>query len=245
MLQWSSSISAPRTINIKNRITNMNKIKGLFNAALLSLLLACPLSVSATELNPPQQVIQDTSDLLYCIIQSDKEKLRDREFIFQLVHDVVEPRVDLDKISRLVLGKYWRKASEQQKTQFQKEFKDLLVNTYATAFDEFEDWTVKFQPMSFEPEKKRIVVKTEMILSSRPPIAVNYRMAKNKAGDWKAYDIIIEGISMVTNYRGSFAKSIKKEGGLGNVIQQLVDKNSRSQAEANKPAVIETASKNP
>ena len=224
----------------------MNTIKGLFSAAILALLINIPLSVAAAELNPPQQVIQDTSDLLYCIIQSDKKKLQDREFIFQLVNDVVEPRVDLNKISKLVLGKYWRKASDQQKTQFQKEFKGLLVNTYATAFNEFEDWTVKFLPMSFELEKKRVVVKTEMILSSRPPIAINYRMAKNKAGDWKAYDIIIEGISMVTNYRGSFAKSIKKKGGLDNVIQQLAEKNKRSQAqaEANK-LVIETASKAP
>jgi len=220
----------------------MNTMKRLLSASLLALLISAPLSVSASELNPPQQIIQETSDLLYCIIQSDKEKLNDREFIFQLVHDVVEPRVDLNKISRLVLGKYWRKASSEQKAHFQKEFKDLLVNTYATAFNEFEDWTVKFLPMSFDAKKKRAIVKTEMILPSRPPIAINYRMAKNKAGDWKAYDIIIEGISMVTNYKGSFAKSIKRNGGLGHVIQQLADKNKRSEAEANKPA-IETASK--
>jgi len=220
----------------------MNTLKGLFSAALLALLINTPLSVAAAELNPPQQVIQDTSDLLYCVVQSDKEKLNDREYIFQLVQDVVEPRVDLNKISRLVLGKYWRKASDLQKTQFQKEFKHLLINTYATAFNEFEDWTVKFLPMSFDPEKKRVVVKTEMILASRPPIAINYRMAKNKVGEWKAYDVIIEGISMVTNYKGSFAKSIKKKGGLNNVIQQLADKNARSQAKA-KEASLEIVNK--
>ncbi|MEW5010714.1 MAG: ABC transporter substrate-binding protein [Cycloclasticus sp.] len=203
-------------------------------------------AVSATELSPPQQVIQDTSDLLYSIIKSDKDKLNDREYVFQLVHDVVEPRVDLNKISKLVLGKYWRKASKQQRIEFQKEFKHLLINTYATAFNEFDDWTVKFLPTSLTKNKKRVVVKTEMILTSRPPIAVNYRMTRNKAGEWKAYDVIIEGISMVTNYKGSFAKSIKKKGGLDNVIQKLTDKNKRSreEAEANKLR-IDSANKHP
>lgn len=221
----------------------MKILKGLFASLLLSLLMT---AVSATELSPPQQVIQDTSDLLYSIIKSDKDKLNDREYVFQLVHDVVEPRVDLNKISKLVLGKYWRKASKQQRIEFQKEFKHLLINTYATAFNEFDDWTVKFLPTSLTKNKKRVVVKTEMILTSRPPIAVNYRMARNKAGEWKAYDVIIEGISMVTNYKGSFAKSIKKKGGLDNVIQKLTDKNKRSreEAEANKLR-IDSANKHP
>jgi len=224
----------------------MKILKGFFASLLLSLLMTAASSVSATELSPPQQVIQDTSDLLYSIIKSDKGKLNDREYIFQLVHDVIEPRVDLNKISKLVLGKYWRKASKQQRIEFQQEFKHLLINTYATAFNEFEDWTVKFLLTSATKSKKRVVVKTEMILTSRPPIAINYRMARNKAGEWKAYDVIIEGISMVTNYKGSFAKSIKKKGGLANVIQQLADKNKRSreEAEANKPH-IESANKHP
>ncbi|MEW5057551.1 MAG: ABC transporter substrate-binding protein [Cycloclasticus sp.] len=224
----------------------MKILKGFFASLLLSLLITAASSVSATELSPPQQVIQDTSDLLYSIIKSDKDKLNDREYVFQLVHDVVEPRVDLNKISKLVLGKYWRKASKQQRIEFQKEFKHLLINTYATAFNEFDDWTVKFLPTSLTKNKKRVVVKTEMILTSRPPIAVNYRMARNKAGEWKAYDVIIEGISMVTNYKGSFAKSIKKKGGLDNVIQKLADKNKRSreEAEANKLR-IDSANKHP
>ncbi|MEW5007674.1 organic solvent ABC transporter [Cycloclasticus sp. 46_83_sub15_T18] len=224
----------------------MKILKGFFASLLLSLLITAASSVSATELSPPQQVIQDTSDLLYSIIKSDKDKLNDREYVFQLVHDVVEPRVDLNKISKLVLGKYWRKASKQQRIEFQKEFKHLLINTYATAFNEFDDWTVKFLPTSLTKNKKRVVVKTEMILTSRPPIAVNYRMARNKAGEWKAYDVIIEGISMVTNYKGSFAKSIKKKGGLDNVIQKLTDKNKRSreEAEANKLR-IDSANKHP
>lgn len=207
----------------------MNKLKGFLTIGLLAFLISIASLASASGLNAPQKVIQETSDLLYDIIQKDKDRLDDRDYVFQLVNEVLEPRVDLDKVSKLVLGKYWRKATDEQKTQFQKEFKGLLVNTYATAFNEFDEWTIHFIPMALDPTKKRLIVKTEIIQPSRPPVAVNYRMAINKTGNWKAYDVIIEGISMVTNYKASFSKTIKKAGGLDKVIQQLAEKNKLSE----------------
>ena len=208
----------------------MNKLKGFLTIGLLAFLISIASLANANDLNAPQKVIQETSDLLYDIIQKDKDKLDDRDYVFQLVNEVLEPRVDLDKVSKLVLGKYWRKATDEQKTQFQKEFKGLLVNTYSTAFKEFDEWTVHFIPMTLDPTKTRLTVKTEIIQPSRPPVAVNYRMAINKEGNWKAYDVIIEGISMVTNYKASFSKTIKKAGGLDKVIQQLAEKNKQSEA---------------
>jgi len=208
----------------------MNKLKGFLTIGLLAFLISIASLANASDLNAPQKVIQETSDLLYDIIQKDKDRLDDRDYVFQLVNEVLEPRVDLDKVSKLVLGKYWRKATDEQKTQFQKEFKGLLVNTYSTAFKEFDEWTVHFIPMTLDPTKTRLTVKTEIIQPSRPPVAVNYRMAINKEGNWKAYDVIIEGISMVTNYKASFSKTIKKAGGLDKVIQQLAEKNKQSEA---------------
>lgn len=219
----------------------MNKLKGFSSIGLLVFLMGFASFSNANDINGPQQVIQDTSDLLYEILKNNKEKLNDRDYIFQLVNEVLEPRVDLDKISKLVLGKYWRKASDEQKTQFQKEFKGLLVNTYATAFNEFEEWTIHFLPMTLDPTKTRVSIKTEVIQASRPPVAVNYRMAVNKAGEWKAYDVIIEGISMVTNYKASFAKTIKKAGGLDEVIQQLAEKNRQSEEPSSQLALDEAS----
>ena len=210
----------------------MNKLKGFLTVGLFAFALTISSFASAEDLNPPQQVIQETSDLLHDILQKDKSKLDDLDYVFQLVNEVLEPRVDLNKISRLVLGKHWRKASEEQKTSFQKEFKGLLVNTYATAFKEFDEWTIHFIPMTFDPTDTRLMVKTEIIQPSRPPVAVNYRMALNKAGEWKAYDVIIEGISMVTNYKASFSKTIKNAGGLDQVIQQLAEKNKLSETDS-------------
>ena len=139
----------------------MNKLKGFLTVGLFAFALTISSFASAEDLNPPQQVIQETSDLLHDILQKDKSKLDDLDYVFQLVNEVLEPRVDLNKISRLVLGKHWRKASEEQKTSFQKEFKGLLVNTYATAFKEFDEWTIHFIPMTFDPTDTRLMVKTE------------------------------------------------------------------------------------
>jgi len=211
----------------------MKQIRKLITFGLFALLTSTNTFAFATDLNAPQKVILETSDLLHSIITKEEDQLGNRQFVFQLVNEVVEPRVDLNKISKLILGKHWRKATDVQKAQFQKEFKNLLVNTYATAFTEFDDWTVNFLPMSLNPSDKRVVVKSEIITSSRPPIAVNYRMAKNKEGEWKAYDVIIEGISMVTNYKGSFSSSIKRSGGLDNVIKDLAAKNKQSEEPVN------------
>ncbi len=221
----------------------MKKINGLILLSVLVLLTSTHSFAFAADLNAPQKAILETSDLLHDIVSKEKEQLGDRQFVFQLVNEVVEPRVDLNKISKLILGKHWRKATDVQKAQFQKEFKNLLVNTYATAFTEFNDWTVKFLPMSLDPADKRVVVKSEIITASRPAIAVNYRMAKNKAGEWKAYDVIIEGISMVTNYKGSFSSSIKRSGGIDNVIKDLAAKNKLSE-DASKKQDLEEVSDN-
>jgi len=208
----------------------MRKIRTITLISLLTIMSALYTTAFAAELNAPQQVIQEISTVLSDIVKNDREKLADREYIFQLVDEVVGPRVDLGKVSRLVLGKHWRSATPEQKEQFQEQFKNLLVNTYASSFTELEEWTIHFLPMTLEAKDTRVYVKTEIIQPSRPPIAVNYRMARNKAGEWKAYDVVIEGISMVTNYKSSFATSIKKSGGLDNVINTLVEKNKKLKA---------------
>ena len=203
----------------------MEKHNGLLITLSCFLLLLTSIGAIAKGLNAPQLAIQKTSNLIYNAAKENSERLGDRDYALILVNDILEPQLDLEKISRLVLGKHWRKASDEQKIAFQREFKTLLVNTYASSFNEFSEWTVHFLPMSLEPEVKRTLVKTEVIQPSRPPVAVNYRMAITKEGIWKTYDVMIEGISMVTNYRSSFAKSIRESGGLDNVIQMLAEKN--------------------
>lgn len=179
-----------------------------------------------SELNAAQQPIKATSDKLYQILQTDREALKnDRALVFQLVEEVVEPHVDFDRVSALVLGKHWRTASEAERNEFKQQFKCLLVNTYATAFTEFTDWSIHFLPMGPTEGADRVVVKTEVIQPSVPPVAVDYRMRLNKEGQWQIYDVLIEGISMVTNYRTGFAQQIRQSGGLESLIADLKRKN--------------------
>lgn len=209
---------------------------------LMFLLLAGPLSAASTELNAPQLVIKETSDLVSSMLATDRDALaNDKALLLQAVNDILEPRLNLDKVSRLVLGKHWRKATPLQRTDFQKEFKMLLFNTYASSFTEIGEWELSFSSMKIKPNAKRVIVKTEILQPSKPVIAVNYRMAVNKQGEWKIYDIIIEGISMVTNYKSGFASRIKKSGGLDKVIQDLAAKNHSLSSDKKEKLAVEAS----
>ncbi|MEN8261743.1 MAG: ABC transporter substrate-binding protein, partial [Pseudomonadota bacterium] len=133
--------------------------------------------------------------------------------------------VDFNRVSALVLGKNWKKASGDQKARFKKEFKALLIRTYAAAFTEYASWKIRYIPLRMRPDDKKVVVKTEILQPGARPVAVNYRMI-NKKGDWKVYDIIIEGISLVTNYRTTFKNEVAKSGSLDSVIERLADRNT-------------------
>ncbi len=206
------------------------KIKPYIQIFLLALggllLLAAP--VRAAELAAPQLAIESASNKL-------KEKLQDKAFskdfqkITVFVEDVIYPHVDFNRMSSLVLGKLWRTASAEEKQGFKKEFQTLLVRTYSRAFLEFKDWSVRFLPLDIKNGEKKVIVKTEILQPGIQPRAVNYRMLLSK-GEWKVYDIIVEGVSLVTNYRTSFKNEVKRSGSLQAVIDQLAKRNTEALA---------------
>jgi phospholipid transport system substrate-binding protein len=204
-------------------------ILGLF-VALLGLM---PVTQAiAADLLPPQQAIHVASTQL-------QEKLQDKSFtkdfakITQFVNEVIYPHTDFDRISELVLGKIWKTATADEQERFKHEFQTLLVRTYSRAFVEFNDWSVRFLPLEMENGATKVVVKTEVLQPGIQPIGVNYRMVL-VSGEWKAYDIMIEGVSLVTNYRSSFATEVQTKGSLNAVIDGLVKRNA--EALAAKPA---------
>jgi phospholipid transport system substrate-binding protein len=154
---------------------------------------------------------------------------KDFRKITEFVHSVIYPRADFDLISSLVLGKLWKDASLTEKEAFKKEFQTLLIRTYSRAFVEFKEWSVRFLPMSAEEDPRKTMVKTEILQPSVQPIAVNYRMLLNK-GQWKVYDILIEGVSLVSNYRTSFKNEVERTGSLQEVINQLAKRNAEALA---------------
>jgi phospholipid transport system substrate-binding protein len=134
---------------------------------------------------------------------------------------------DFDKIAPLVLGKNWKTATAEEKERFKHEFQTLLVRIYSRAFIEYHDWTIRFLPIEMSNEANKVIVKTEVLQPGLQPVGVNYRMFQTK-GDWKVYDIIIDGVSLVTNYRTTFNDEIQTKGSLTAVIDGLAKRNTEA-----------------
>lgn len=201
-------------------------VKQLTLFSLLTAILSfMPISnVFAAELSAPQLAIQQASEKLQARLQ-DKSFTTDFAKINQFVNDVIRPHTDFDRISALVLGKLWKSATNDERERFKHEFQTLLVRTYSRAFVEFKEWSVRFLPLEMEDGANKVVVKTEILQPGIQPIAVNYRMFLGTDGQWKAYDIMIEGVSLVTNYRTTFSNEVQTKGSLSAVIDSLAKRN--------------------
>jgi phospholipid transport system substrate-binding protein len=177
-------------------------------------------------LQAPQQVIQSISEQLQQRLQ-DKAFTRDFAQVTRFVDGVIYPHADFDVIAPLVLGKHWKTAAPAERERFKNEFRTLLVRSYSRAFVEYNNWTLRFQPIAAVGEGKKVIVKSEVLQQGQKPVQVDYRMFQGKGG-WKVYDIIIEGVSLVTNYRTSFSEDIQKKGSLAALIDSLAKRNAEA-----------------
>lgn len=190
-------------------------IKGLL---IVSLLLLENISVAADA--PPVEMIRSTADYVLEQVRSRKAELeKDSSGIYALVQEKVLPYFDFRLMSRGALGKYWRRASEKQKTDLAHEFQELLVRTYATTLLNYSGQTIEYLPYRAQPEDQRVTVATR-VHSGGPPVPINYRLYRQSDGSWKIYDVVVDGVSLVSNYRSSFAAEVKK-GGIDGLINTL------------------------
>lgn len=191
------------------------------------LLLSFFLSISFTSVaeDGPLELVQKTADDVLSVLKSDQSIQEDKEKIYQLAEEKILPNFDLDRISMLVLGKAWRKINEDQQQKFKSEFKTILLRTYAVALGKYKDQEIDFKPLRMEPTDNKVTVKSQIIQDGAQPISVDYTLAK-KENAWKVFDIVIEGVSLVTNYRSQFASEIKNNG-IDSLISKLVEKNNK------------------
>jgi len=172
----------------------------------------------------PDEVIRKTADDVISALKSDESIQKgNKHKLYLLVEEKILPSFDFEKISRLVLGKAWRKATDQQKKQFKIEFRSLLLRTYSIALSKYKDQSIDIKPMRMGPSDEIVTVKTEIVQDGAQPINVNYALVKN-GGTWLVFDIIIEGVSLVTNYRSQFSSEIRK-GGIDSLNKKLAKKN--------------------
>lgn len=190
-------------------------------------LLFCllPLVGHAQETTSPEEVIQGTSQEIMASIEPRKAELReDSTKLYSLVEKIVLPHFDFDFISRLVLGRAWKDASAENRQRFSAAFQKLLVRTYSNALLEYSGEQVNWLEAQKGDNPNRVIQRAEVKLASGQVVPMNYRMHKTDAG-WKVYDITIDNISLVMNYRGTFAGEIRKNG-LASLIERLESKNA-------------------
>jgi phospholipid transport system substrate-binding protein len=183
----------------------------------------------AGNLQPPEQVIQSVSEQLQKKLQ-DKSFTKDFAQVTQFVNEVIDPHTDFDKIAPLALGKHWKTATTAEQERFKHEFQTLLVRTYSRAFVVYNNWSIRFLPLEMSNEATKAIVKTNVLRpGGQQPIDVDYRMFLSR-GEWKVYDIMIDGVSLVTNYRSTFNDEIQSKGSLSAVIDGLAKRNAEALA---------------
>ena len=195
---------------------------------LIALSLLC-FSTAAFAIEAPDALVKRTVEDVLAVVKTDQDiQAGNQEKIFALAEEKIIPNFNFDKVCRLVLGKNWTKATPEQKTAFQAEFRSLLIRTYATALSKYKNQTVEYKPLRMADGASSATVKTLILQPGGQPIAVDYSLEKHSDA-WKVYDIVIEGVSLVTNYRGQFTQEIRQNG-LDSLVKKLSDKNKAAQA---------------
>ena len=196
------------------------------SVATLAVVVSTFQPAQAEAIESPVDLLERTSTDVIKILRDDKELLKkEPDRIYKIVDDYILPHLDDVTMAKLALGKNWKKAANEQKIAFVSEFRNMLVRTYSKSLIEFQDQEIKYFPMTLAADVHKTSVKAEVIQPGGPSIPMAYRMRiKNNA--WKVYDIKIDGISLVTSYRGTFTQEIRKSG-IDGLLEYLREKNSK------------------
>jgi phospholipid transport system substrate-binding protein len=207
-------------------------------ALLCGVLLYCAASGARADVPDPDVLIKNTVRDVLEIVRNDKElRSGDQKKLLELVDAKVLPHFNFEHMTKLAVGRPWRTATPEQRQALMSEFRILLVRTYTKAFTSYRDQIVEVKPLKLDSSMTEVTVKTAIIKpGSQQPILVDYDMEKTPDG-WKAYDLIVEGVSLVTSYRGTFADQIKQVG-IDGLIKTLSDMNKSA---ADKARLAENA----
>lgn len=191
---------------------------------IFGVLMCLAAGVVDAEVIAPDALIKNTVQEVIAIIKADKDiQSGDQKKIIALVDAKVLPNFDFSRMTQLAVGKYWRTATPEQKQSLVTEFRNMLVRTYTKVFTVYRDQTVEVKPPRMATDDTEVTVKTVISKPGSQPILVDYEMKKSDSG-WKAFDISIDGVSMVMSYRGTFATQIQASG-IDGLIKMLSDKN--------------------
>ena len=200
----------------------MNLIKRLFVATVL----LASISVQAADIAPDVLAKNTTQEVLALIKQDKDIQSGSQKKLLDLVEAKVLPHFDFTHMTRLAVGKNWRTATPAQQQALANEFRTLLVRTYSNSLAVYKNQVIEFKPFKMQSGETDVTVKTQVIQSGAQPIPIDYSMEKLPEG-WKVYDVTVDGVSLVVNYRGSFATEVLQNG-IDGLIKKLAEKNQAS-----------------
>ena len=190
----------------------------------------------------PQRLVADTIDELIDRLKEKSEQIHhDSSIAYRISDELVAPHIDFPRVTRLVIGKYWQSANEQQRKALIGEIQSLLIRSYVTAMTSYADQIVakkdriSYLPSRYKSGDKKASVRANITLDSGQAVEVQYQLY-NGDGRWRIYDIVIEGVSLAITYRTSFGEQIKRDG-LDSLIAQLSERNRKGDVELPPSAV--------
>lgn len=182
----------------------------------------------------PDALARSVTDEVLAIVRADKElQAGNVQRVTQLVEAKILPHFNFERMTQLAVGRNWRQASPEQQKVLVHEFRTLLVRTYTAAFTGYKNQTVEYRPVRMAPGDDDVVVKSLIRQPTGQPIAVDYSMGRTN-GAWRVYDVKIEGVSLVENYRNTFNSEVSR-GGIDGLIRALTDKNKVLTAQSARP----------
>jgi phospholipid transport system substrate-binding protein len=197
---------------------------------LLWTLVLLPIALSAQPAlaqEAPDVLVKRVSEDVLATIRSDKDlQAGNQTKVKELIETKLAPNFDFTRMTALAVGRNWRAASPEQQKQLTDQFRTLLVRTYSGALTGYRDNTMDYKPLRTNPGDTDVIVRTEVRRAGQAPVQIDYNMGKAPEG-WKAYDVVVAGVSLVTNYRDEFS-DIVKNSGIDGLIKTLDAKNNGS-----------------
>ena len=192
----------------------------LFATAALAVLAATSVQAQIA----PDALIKTVATDVTTVLKADPAILSNAAKLKELIENKLIPNFSFARMTQLAMGRNWVKATPEQQAALTKEFQTLLVRTYSGALANFRNNTIDVRPLRLQPVETDVTVKTVINQANGQGIPIDYSLEKSADGSWKAYDIIVAGVSLVTNYRDEFNTVIRDQG-VDALVKQLQAKN--------------------
>lgn len=191
---------------------------------LIALVLFALLSTLAVAQEAPDAMVQRVTEEVLDIIRKDKDiQSGNPQKVNELIEKKILPNFNFPHMTALAVGKDWRKATPAQQQQLTNEFRTLLVRTYSNALTSYKNQKVAYKPFKAAPADTDVLVRTEVLQPGAKPVQIDYSLEKLET-NWKVYDVVVAGVSLVTNYRDQFGQEVRN-GGIDGLIASLAAKN--------------------